>query len=114
MELIVQWMDATGSLGNIPSGLAESLTAAPHLTVLADAGLEVIGSFEFVAPHRWSPETLAGFAYSTSVLSRSALGDHIEAFERDLRERLLAAQPDGDFQDQVSFKYDLAVKPYGS
>jgi hypothetical protein len=39
------------------------------------------------------------------------LGDHVEAFERDLRDRLLAAQPDANFEEAVSFTYDLAVKP---
>jgi hypothetical protein len=39
------------------------------------------------------------------------LGDHVEAFERDLRDRLLAVQPDGNFEEPVSFTYDLAVKP---
>jgi 2-polyprenyl-3-methyl-5-hydroxy-6-metoxy-1,4-benzoquinol methylase len=109
MELVVHWMQATGSLENIPSDLAESLTQAPNLTVLSDAGLDVIGTYEFTAPHAWTLETLAGFAYSTSILSRSALSNHDEAFERDLRDRLLPIQPDGNFEESVSFTYDLAV-----
>jgi len=79
--------------------------------VLADAGLNVIGTYEFTAPHVWTLETLAGFAYSSSILSRSALGNLVEVFERDLRDRLLAIQPDGTFEEAVSFTYDLAVKP---
>ena len=79
--------------------------------MLASAGLTVISTYEFTAPHIWTLETLAGFAHSTSILSRSALGDHLEAFERDLRDRLLAVQPNGNFEEPVSFTYDLAVKP---
>ncbi len=56
------------------------------------------------------PQALAGFAHSTSILSRSALGDHVQAVERDLRDRLLAAEPNGHFEESVSFTYDLAVK----
>jgi ubiquinone/menaquinone biosynthesis C-methylase UbiE len=111
LELVMHWMELTGSQANIPSTLAESLTLVPNLTVLSDAGLDVLGTFEFSAPHRWTVETLAGFAYSTSILSRSALGEHLEAFERDLHDRLLAAQPDGHFDETVRFAYDLAVKP---
>ena len=55
-------------------------------------------------------ESLTGFAYSTSILSRSALGNHLEAFEGDLRDRLRTVQPEGDFEDSVSFAYDLARK----
>jgi ubiquinone/menaquinone biosynthesis C-methylase UbiE len=108
MELVVHWMEVTGSLQNIPSNLADTLTQQPHLTVLASAGLTVIGSYEFAAPHIWTPETLAGFAHSTSILSRTALGDHVEAFEHDLRDRLLGVQPGGNFEETVSFTYDLA------
>lgn len=111
LDLVVHWMQVTGSRENIPSNLAEALTQAPNLTVLADAGLGAIGAYEFTAPHRWTLETLAGFAYSTSILSRSALGNLVDAFERDLRDRLLSIQPDGNFEESVSFTYDLAVKP---
>ena len=111
LDLVVHWMEVTGSRENIPTDLAETLAQAPNLTVLASAGLSVIGTHEFTAPHVWTLETLAGFAHSTSILSRSALGDHVEAFERDLRDRLLAVQPNGNFEESVSFTYDLAVKP---
>ncbi|HTV10480.1 MAG TPA: class I SAM-dependent methyltransferase [Acidimicrobiales bacterium] len=111
LELVVHWMQVTGSLENIPSDLEGALTKEPNLAVLANAGLTVVGTFEFTAPHVWALETLAGFAHSTSILSRSALGNHVEAFEHDLRDRLLAIQPDGNFEERVSFTYDLAVKP---
>jgi SAM-dependent methyltransferase len=111
LDLVVHWMDVSGSGANIPANLAETLTQAPNLAVLAEAGLTVIGSYEFTVPHRWTLETLAGYAYSTSILSRSALGNQAEDFERDLRDRLLAIQPDGLFEESVSFVYDLAVKP---
>ena len=109
-ELVVHWMHVTGSHENIPSNLAETLTQAPNLTVLTDAGLTVIGTYEFTAPRLWTLETLAGFAHSTSILSLSALAHQVEAFECDLRDRLLAVQPDGNFKESVSFTYDLAVK----
>jgi hypothetical protein len=108
MELVLHWMEVTGSLQNIPSNLADTLSEEPHLAVLARAGLTVIGSYEFTAPHTWTPETLAGFAHSTSILSRTALGAHVEAFECDLRDRLLGIQPDGNFEETVRFTYDLA------
>jgi len=111
LKAIVHWMEVTGSLRNVPSNLADTLTTDPHLAVLVRAGLAVVGSYEFTASRTWSVETLTGFAHSTSILSRTALGDHAEAFERDLRKRLLAVQPDGNLKESVCFTYDLAVKP---
>jgi hypothetical protein len=87
------------------------MTQAPNATVLADAGLEVVGIYEFQVPYVWSLETLAGFAYSTSILSRPALGEHVEAFECDLHDRLLAIHPDGRFEEPAWFKYELAARP---
>lgn len=110
MEVVVHWMEITGSIRNIPSNLADTLAQEPHHAVLAGAGLTMLGAYEFSEPHAWTLETLAGFAQSTSILSHAALGPHLEAFERDLRDRLLAVQPDGDFQETVSFTYDLAIK----
>jgi hypothetical protein len=79
--------------------------------VLSEAGFTVLGTYAFSAVTTWTLETLIGFAHSTSILSRAALGEHAEAFERDLHERLLAIHPDGGYEDVVSFTYDLAVKP---
>ncbi len=83
MDLVVHWMNVTGFRDNIPSDLAGALSQAPNPTVLAAAGLTMVGTYEFTAPHIWALEALAGFAHSTSILSRSALGDHVQAFERD-------------------------------
>lgn len=110
LEWATHWMQATGSVDNIPAALEAALIEAPHLTVLADAGFDVIGTFEFLVPHTWTLESLVGFAHSTSILSRPVLGDHVDAFADDLRERLLAVQPGGVFLESVRFSYDLAVK----
>ena len=75
-------------------------------------GLMSIGTYEFTVLHIWTLESLAGFAHSTSILSRSALGDHVEAFERDLRNQFfLPYSPTATSTNPASFTYDLAVKP---
>ena len=86
-------------------------TEEPHTTVLASAGFEIVGEFEFTTPHEWTVETLTGFMYATSFLSQPALGRHVPAFERDLRTRLLAVEPDGVFREQTTFSYMLARRP---
>jgi len=43
----------------------------------------------------WTVESMLGNLYSTSFCSRRVLGDRVEAFERDLRAAILAAEPSG-------------------
>jgi hypothetical protein len=43
-----------------------------------------------------------------SIPSRTTVGDHVEGIERDLRDRLLGVEPEGNFEEAVSFTYDLA------
>lgn len=111
LEWAKHWMQVTGSIDNIPASLEGELAETPNLAVLAGAGFTAIGTYEFAAPHTWTLESLVGFAHSTSILSRVAVGTHLDAFERDLRDRLLAVQPDGRFEEEVGFRYDLAVRP---
>lgn len=110
-DIVVKWTQTAGSSGNVPSGLADSFAAAPNEVVIADAGLTPLGRWDCTVPYIWTLETLAGFAYSTSILSRQELGKHTAGFEHDLHERLLAVRPDGRFEEQVSFAYDLAQRP---
>lgn len=111
LELLLHWTEVADSLANIPPDLEQAMTQAPNTTVLSDAGFALVGDYEFVLPYVWTLDTLTGFAFSTSILSRAALGDHVAAFERDLKDRLLAVQPDGKFEECVSFKYELARRP---
>lgn len=110
-DVLVDWTERVGAQDRVPAGWAEAIVRDPHEAVLRRAGLTYEGTFEFTAPVTWSVDALAGFAYSTSVLSRAALGDHAAAFAADLRRRLLACEGDGVFEQDVSFAYQLARRP---
>ena len=43
----------------------------------------------------WTVDTIIGNLFSMSYCSRRVLGDRVDAFERDLREAVLAAEPSG-------------------
>jgi SAM-dependent methyltransferase len=43
----------------------------------------------------WTIDSMIGNLYSTSFCSRRVLGDRVDAFERDLRTAILAAEPSG-------------------
>jgi ubiquinone/menaquinone biosynthesis C-methylase UbiE len=110
VRLMEKWMAIIGE-ERVPATLERALQAQPHEMVLDKAGFEVRGTWDFLEPYVWSVETLIGFLYSTSVLSRLALGDRAAAFEDDVRNELLAAEPSGVFHQQLSFAYQLARAP---
>jgi SAM-dependent methyltransferase len=92
----------------IPPGWARERAERPDVTVLTEAGFGYLGEHEFIVTHEWTEDSLIGHAYSTSVLSREALGDAAADFEADLRRTLLPYAP---FRHQLSFAYDLATRP---
>jgi ubiquinone/menaquinone biosynthesis C-methylase UbiE len=110
-DTLHRWTRETATTGRVPANLYQHLAEEPHTTVLASAGFTIVGEFEFETPYEWSVEKLTGFMYSTSVLSQPALGRNVRAFERDLRERLLAVEPEGVFREEISFSYTLARRP---
>jgi ubiquinone/menaquinone biosynthesis C-methylase UbiE len=110
-DTLNRWTREAATSDRVPANLDQHLAEEPHTKVLAAAGFTIIGEFEFETPYEWSVEKLTGFMYSTSVLSQPALGRNVQAFEHDLREQLLAVEPDGVFREPISFSYTLARRP---
>ena len=82
-----------------------------HAEVLRDsefAGMEVI---HLACRRTWNVEQILGYLYSTSSTSLPVLGEKKDAFEADIRECLLAAEPSGVFTEDVSVQIILAWKP---
>jgi len=107
-ELFVQWMARAGTAHRVPATWESAIRDDPHELVLQRAGLEYTGKFEFTTHLEWTVESLIGFAYSTSMLNRAALGANSEEFERDLTGRLGPLSEDGTFRCTVSCSYELA------
>jgi len=110
-ETVDRWTQAASTADRVPANLDEHLANETHAEVLASAGFTIVGTFDFDTPYEWNVDTLTGFMFSTSVLSHDALGSNVDAFERDLRARLLAVEPDGIFREEISFSYMLARTP---
>jgi SAM-dependent methyltransferase len=106
------WQQALGAAmerwrpgDRLPADYEESRRTTPDAVILEAAGFEIIGNYQFPTAHVWTPDSVVGFLYSTSVLSRQALGDRAPAFEQDLR-RVLT----GELGQLVKCSYDLARK----
>ena len=73
--------------------------------------------FELLAQHSelfevpYTVESMLGNLYSMSFCSRDRLGDRAEAFERDIRDAVLAIEPSGILRGELHEFYALlAVK----
>lgn len=102
------WTDRAGTRGLVPLGWDQDRVEYPDGTVLEASGFEPVGSYAFPHHHEWTIEALIGFAYSTSFLPRTALGDLADAFEADLRNALGATDPAVRFHETINFGYELA------
>ena len=107
-DALERWMDIVGARDRVPAGWQETMDRDPSDQVLGRAGFTYEGEFTFSVDERWTVERLTGFVYSTSSLNRIALGDYATDFEDDLRSKLLAVCPDGVFEHEATFAYELA------
>ena len=111
LETMERWRARAQGHDRIPPHYAENRRQRPDQDILHAAGYESVGTYQFPTPWEWTPETLIGFAYSTSVVSREALGDLASGFEEDLRHEVNAAEPSGTLTQTIDFAYELARRP---
>lgn len=115
--LVAAWISRIGTGRFLPpTPDPDGKAAAPadlHRATLVAAGFRYEGSFEFQRRERWTAEALAGFMFSTSILSRAALGLRSAAFEHDLRRLVDTHAPGGALESRATYRYQLARKPGG-
>jgi hypothetical protein len=110
-DTLERWQDAVGARDRVPADWEAAIDRDPHERVLQRAGLVCEQGYECTVPQRWTVETLIGFIYGTSFLNRTALDGRTDEFERDVRAALLGIQPDGVFEQDVSYAFELARRP---
>jgi SAM-dependent methyltransferase len=108
-----RWLDRAGSGNRVPAGYDDDRRDHPDQVILEQAGFQIIGRYEFAFDHDWTPDALIGYLYSTSTMSRAALGALATDFEADLRRELLAVEPTGHVRQTIRFACDLARRPVG-
>ena len=74
--------------------------------MLVDAGFTDAESGSLTIELDWD----LGYLSSTSYAGRQALGEKHEAFEADLRERLMRAEPSGRFRSTLEAEWLIARK----
>jgi ubiquinone/menaquinone biosynthesis C-methylase UbiE len=68
---------------------------------LKDSKFSKYEEVSYAIERNWSLDEIIGYMYSTSLASPPVLGDKKDAFEADLRERLLEIEPAGRFREPV-------------
>ena len=66
-----------------------------HETYIARSRFRDLISYSESFDVEWTVDSIIGNLYSMSFCSRRVLGDRVEAFERDIREAVLAVEPSG-------------------
>lgn len=108
-ELIKRWI-ANLAGDRVPADWEAVMDRDPHERILAEAGFDYAGRFEFSAEETWTVQSLTGYMYSTSGLNREALGGQIGAFERELADLLLSHNASDRFEVAASYAFELARK----
>jgi SAM-dependent methyltransferase len=108
---IRRWRARTGTEDRVPSGYDQDRAARPDQAILEESGFGFAGRQQFRVSHEWTPDSLIGYLFGTSVLSRAALGDLAPEFDADVRRELQACDPEGRFRQSLSFAYDLFRGP---
>lgn len=106
-----RWRRRVGPDDRIPAGYERDRRDTPDAAILRAAGFEPAGARQFPVRSQWTSRELAGFAYSTSVLSRAVLGSAAAEFEADLRRELLVSETSGRVSQTLWFAAELAVRP---
>jgi ubiquinone/menaquinone biosynthesis C-methylase UbiE len=82
----------------------------PFEQTLSEAGFRDLRTREFQVAHTWSLDTLLGYFFSTSILSRRALGARAARFEAELHELLSPWDRGAGLQESATFAYLAATR----
>lgn len=103
-EMVRQW-ELRFASGRVPKGWRDKLQNDPTETVLRREGLIYEGRYTFPIKKSWTVESIVGYANSTSTLSPTVLGNHVDKFASDI-----ARLGSGPFVQQTTTTYELARK----
>jgi SAM-dependent methyltransferase len=103
-----RWQEGNGAVRRIPPGYDAARRERPDRLVLAEAGFESAAATQVRYSRIWTPDEIAGFVASTSVLCPAALGEQAAAFDADLRAVLRACQTGDGLRQDVTVRYELA------
>jgi ubiquinone/menaquinone biosynthesis C-methylase UbiE len=111
--VMARWQErvAARTGDRVPAGYGQARRTRPDLEILRATGFEVAPAQTYRHAHEWTPDSIAGYLASTSVLSAAALGELGPAFDADLRRTLAPWSDPGGLRQEVRFECELASRP---
>lgn len=107
-----RWRELVPDQDRVPAGYERDRRDRPDSVILQAAGFESAGHREFPVEREWTAQELAGFAFSTAVLSRAVLGDGAAGFVADVQQALRqTGATAGRVRATITFECDLARRP---
>jgi SAM-dependent methyltransferase len=94
-----------------PSGRADDAGHLTHADTLSRSQFRRVDRRTYEFERVWTLEQAIGYLYSTSLPLRRALGERRTAFERTVREELLAIDSSGQFAEPVTLEVLTATRP---
>lgn len=79
--------------------------------MLAESAFGRVENGRYAYRHTWTLDEVVGQLYSTSYGSPTLFGDHLSAFEAELRRDLLACEQSGQFVQAVNCDWAFAWRP---
>jgi hypothetical protein len=105
-SVIEEWTHRTGAAARVPQGWERE--DYPNEMVLRDAGFGHFIEYRLKVKHTWMLDEIVGFLRATSFASRSAMGDHADAFEESVRRTLLEIDEHGAYEQEIDFGVQVA------
>ena len=111
MDVVRRWAKRLSKDGacSDPRGSAEGPDL--HERMMREAGFIDVASHTFVEPQEWTIDSILGYLYSTSVCSKTVLGENAQPFEAELTAAILEHDPAGTYRENIQWGYTLARKP---
>ncbi|MGW5686930.1 class I SAM-dependent methyltransferase [Nonomuraea sp. NPDC003754] len=97
-------------IGPIPHAGA-AMPADPHEVVLTRSPFQDVMPVVHEFSRTWTVDRIIGYLYSTSLPLRRLLGARQPAFEREITDALLTAEPSGQFVEPVALHVLIARIP---
>jgi SAM-dependent methyltransferase len=104
--VIHEWLERSGAGARIPVGWERR--EYPDEILLREAGFGRQCLRTVTVRQVWTVDMIVGFLHSTSFASRAALREHADAFDTDVRNTLLSADPSGLYKQGVRFGTRIA------
>jgi trans-aconitate methyltransferase len=109
VEVVKKWLGEERRTGQRGQGTRKPVDP-PHEVVIGNSAFARQENYEVPFEKSWTIDSYLGYLYTTAFSLKIFYGDNAPAFEKDLREALLAVEPSGHFTEELKATILVAWK----